>query len=56
MQLRTQGRLVRTVPVRKGAATATVTGLPSGRRTYRFWMLGTSTTLRGLVERRVTIG
>ena len=55
VQLRTRGRLVRTVPVRHGVATATVTGLPRGTRTYRLWMGATSTTLPGLTRHRVTI-
>ena len=55
LQVRSRGRLLRSVPVTAGRASARVTGLPRGTRTYRFRLLTTSTVLGGTVERRLTI-
>lgn len=55
LQVRSRGRLLRSVPVTDGAVAATVTGLPRGTRTYRFRLLTSATVLGGVVERRLTV-
>ena len=55
LQVRTQGRLVRKVPVRNGIAKMTVTPLRPGVRTYRFWLPRTKVTESATVARRLTI-
>lgn len=56
LQVRSQGKLIRAVPVRAGTARITVTRLPSGTRTYRFWFLTSPQVWRGMVAQRLTIG
>jgi len=55
LQVRTQGRVVRNVPVRHGVAKMTLTPLRPGTRTYRFWLPRTRLTERADVARRMTI-
>ena len=55
LQVRTQGRLIRNVPVRNGVAKMTITPLRAGVRTYRFWLPRTKLTERAEVLRRMTI-
>ena len=55
LQVRSRGRLLRSVRVTDGAVAATVTGLPRGTRTYRLRLLTSATVLGGFVDRRLTI-
>ena len=55
VKVRARGKLIRTVRLRDGVASATLTGLRHGARTYRFRVPVTATTQRALVARRVTI-
>lgn len=55
LQVRSRGRLLRSVPVIDGRVSATVTRLHRGTRTYRFRLLTSATVLGGAVERRLTI-
>lgn len=56
IQVRSRGRVLQEIPLQDGSAQATVTGLPSGARTYRFRFPTTSTVTAGVVQRRLTIG
>lgn len=55
IQIRSRGKLIRAVPVTSGVARTTVTSLPSGTRTYRFWFLTSPTVSSGAVAKRVAI-
>lgn len=55
LQVRSQGKLIRAVPVTAGVARTTVTRLPSGTRTYRFWFLTSPKVSSGVVAQRLTI-
>jgi surface antigen len=55
LQVRSHGKLLRSVTVRHGVAAATVTGLPVGKRTYRFRLMTTATTLHADVVRRINV-
>ena len=55
VKVRARGKLIRTVRLRNGVASATLTGLRHGARTYRFRVPVTASTQRALVARRVTI-
>ena len=55
LQVRARGKVIRKVAVRHGVASATLTGLRTGTRTYRFRLLRTAATEADVVVRRLTI-
>ena len=55
VKVRARGKLIRTVRLRDGVASATLTGLRHGARTYKFRVPVTAATQRTFVARRVTI-
>ena len=55
VQVRTGGKLVRVVPIRGGAASATLTGLRPGTRIYKFRIPATDSTNPVVITRRLTI-
>jgi surface antigen len=55
LQVRSHGKLLRSVPVRHGVAAATVTRLPVGKRTYRFRLMTTTKSLHADVVRRIVV-
>ena len=55
VQVRTGGELVRVVPIRGGAASATLTGLRPGTRIYKFRIPATDSTNPVVITRRLTI-
>jgi hypothetical protein len=50
-----RGKLIRAVPLRNGVATATLTRLHDGTRTYRFRLPSTRATERVVVIRRIHV-
>ncbi len=55
VQVRTGGKLVRVVPIRGGGASAILTGLRPGTRTYKFRIPATRSTEPVVVTKRLTI-
>ena len=56
IRVRSHGKLIREVRLRHGVASATLTGLKPGLRTYTFRVPATMTTEFGMVTRRVRVG
>jgi surface antigen len=56
IRVRSRGKVLKEIAVRDGVATATVTGLPPGTRTFRFRLPTTDKVSSGVVARRIRIG
>jgi surface antigen len=55
LQVRAHGKLLRQVTLRNGAAAGTITGLPVGKRVYRFRLVSTAKTSARAVVRTIKI-
>ena len=55
LQVRSHGKLLRQVTLRKGVAAGVITGLPVGKSVYRFRLVSTAKTSARAVVRSIRI-